>query len=157
MLFLVKATSYLFNNVHRLLIKPIYVKQELGKMFKTRLGLAALGFSAVSFLFIFLAFGSSSWLVTDGQIEPSKTKFENLGKIMFIIPFILVWMIHDRISILSGLWFICFKNFEDPRHLYDTKFKECWWFYEEEYYIIHEFLLPGKSWSLFIIPTVKSV
>lgn len=53
-------------------------------MFKTRLGLAALGFSAVAFLFILLAFVTEAWLVTDGQIEPSKTKFENLGNMLLI-------------------------------------------------------------------------
>lgn len=52
-------------------------------MFKTRLGLAALGFSAVAFLFIILAFSSNAWLVTDGHIEPTRTKFENLGEVLF--------------------------------------------------------------------------
>ncbi|XKL60555.1 hypothetical protein PGB90_007612 [Kerria lacca] len=89
-------------------------------MFKTKLGLVALVHSSVAFLFIVLAFVSSSWLVTDGEIEDSKLKFENLG-----------------------LWIVCFKNFEDPKHWYDVKFTECWWVYEEEFYIIHQFLLPG--------------
>ena len=38
---------------------------------------------------------------------------------------------------------MCFKNFEEPHHWYDTKFTGCWWVFEEEYYIIHDFLLPG--------------
>jgi hypothetical protein len=42
-----------------------------------------------------------------------------------------------------GLWQVCFKNFEEPHHWYDTKFTGCWWVFEEEYYIIHDFLLPG--------------
>ncbi len=49
-------------------------------MAKTRLGLTALGFSVVAFICIFLAFITSSWLVTDHQIEESKEKFESLGK-----------------------------------------------------------------------------
>lgn len=124
-------------------------------MFKTRLGLAALGFSAVAFLFILLAFVTEAWLVTDGQIEPSKTKFENLGN-MLLITFLYSitdfqkWGVEATVNFvfswffILGLWIVCFKHFEDPRHLYDTKFSDCWWFYEEEYYIIHEFLLPGK-------------
>ncbi|XP_065210528.1 uncharacterized protein kune [Planococcus citri] len=87
-------------------------------MIKTRLGLTALGFAAVAILFILLAFVTSSWLVTDGELE--KPKFESIG-----------------------LWIVCFKDFEDQRHWYDTHFAGCWWVYEEEYYIIHEFLLPG--------------
>lgn len=42
-----------------------------------------------------------------------------------------------------GLWEVCFSNFEDFRHHYDTRFTGCWWVFEEEYYIIHDFLLPG--------------
>lgn len=42
-----------------------------------------------------------------------------------------------------GLWEVCFVNFHDFRHHYDFNFTGCWWVYEEEYYIIHDFLLPG--------------
>lgn len=44
---------------------------------------------------------------------------------------------------ISGLWQVCLKNFEDTRHMYDTKFNSCWWIFEEEYYIIQDLLLPG--------------
>lgn len=43
-----------------------------------------------------------------------------------------------------GLWCVCFHDFEDPRHWYETKFTGCWWVFEEEYYIIHDVLLPGR-------------
>ena len=42
----------------------------------------------------------------------------------------------------AGLWQVCFRGFQDPRHLYDTTFYGCWWVFEEEYYIIHDILLP---------------
>lgn len=42
----------------------------------------------------------------------------------------------------SGLWKVCFNGFQDIRHLYDTKFYGCWWVFQEEYYIIHDTLLP---------------
>lgn len=45
-------------------------------------------------------------------------------------------------SIFAGLWQVCFQGFQDPRHLYDTRFYGCWWVFEEEYYIIHDILLP---------------
>ncbi|KAJ4437342.1 hypothetical protein ANN_17481 [Periplaneta americana] len=41
------------------------------------------------------------------------------------------------------LWQVCFQGFVDPRHWYETKFYGCWWVFEEEYYIIHDILLPG--------------
>lgn len=47
-------------------------------MAKTKLGKTALGFATTAFLFIFIAFVTSSWLVTDGQLEDPK--FENIGK-----------------------------------------------------------------------------
>lgn len=87
-------------------------------MGKSRVALTAIGYSCFSFLCIFLAFVSPSWLVTDGTLK--NPKFEKLG-----------------------LWFICFENFTDIRHHYDTVFSQCWWVYEEEYYIIFELLLPG--------------
>ena len=46
-------------------------------MAKTRLGRVALGFAGVAFLFVFIAFITSSWLVTDGELEDPK--FENIG------------------------------------------------------------------------------
>lgn len=45
--------------------------------------------------------------------------------------------------IFTGLWVICFKGFEDPHHWYDTKFNDCWWVFEEEYYIIYDILFKG--------------
>lgn len=48
----------------------------------------------------------------------------------------------EIISIFAGLWQVCFQGFQDPRHLYDTRFYGCWWVFEEEYYIIHDILLP---------------
>lgn len=42
-----------------------------------------------------------------------------------------------------GLWEVCFRDFEDFRHQYDYRFTGCWWVFEEEYYIIFDFLLPG--------------
>jgi PMP-22/EMP/MP20/Claudin tight junction len=35
------------------------------------------------------------------------------------------------------------ENFEDIHRFYDTRFTGCMWVFEEEYYIIHDFLLPG--------------
>lgn len=43
----------------------------------------------------------------------------------------------------AGLWQVCFQDFEDPRHFYDTRFSSCWWVFEEEYYTIRDILLPG--------------
>lgn len=38
---------------------------------------------------------------------------------------------------------MCFKNFTDIHRFYDNQFEGCMWVFEEEYYIIHDFLLPG--------------
>lgn len=38
---------------------------------------------------------------------------------------------------------MCFKNFTDIHRFYDYQFQGCMWVFEEEYYIIHDFLLPG--------------
>lgn len=65
-----------------------------------------------------LAFVTPNWLETDGQLENPK-------------------------FVKIGLWQVCFRGFEDTRHWYDTKFYGCWWVFEEEYYIIHNILLPG--------------
>lgn len=41
------------------------------------------------------------------------------------------------------MWEVCFNGFEEVHHWYDTVFTGCWWIFEEEYYIIHDILLPG--------------
>lgn len=51
-------------------------------------------------------------------------------------------VIHTVIVFL-GLWEVCFNGFQDVHHWYDTIFTGCWWIFEEEYYIIHDILLPG--------------
>lgn len=38
---------------------------------------------------------------------------------------------------------MCLKNFTDIHRFYDYRFDGCMWVFEEEYYIIHDFLLPG--------------
>lgn len=48
-----------------------------------------------------------------------------------------------NIFIFIGLWVVCFKDFEDSHHWYDTKFGNCWWVFEEEYYIIYDILFKG--------------
>lgn len=45
--------------------------------------------------------------------------------------------------LISGLWTVCFQNFQDIHRFYDVRFTGCMWVFEEEYYIIHDFLLPG--------------
>lgn len=45
--------------------------------------------------------------------------------------------------VILGLWTVCFKNFTDIHRFYDVQFQGCMWVFEEEYYIIHDFLLPG--------------
>ncbi|KAJ3632861.1 hypothetical protein MTP99_009844 [Tenebrio molitor] len=87
-------------------------------MAKTKTGICAVILSVTSFFFILTAFCSGYWLVNDGQIPDPK-------------------------FLRIGLWEVCFRNFEDFRHHYDNKFTGCWWVFEEEYYIIHDFLLPG--------------
>jgi hypothetical protein len=47
------------------------------------------------------------------------------------------------LTVILGLWEVCFNGFEEVHHWYDTVFTGCWWIFEEEYYIIHDFLLPG--------------
>ncbi|XP_050538077.1 uncharacterized protein LOC126903712 [Daktulosphaira vitifoliae] len=87
-------------------------------MAKSRNGLTAVGLSVLGTLFVLLAFCTKSWLVTDGKLE--HPKFERIG-----------------------LWVVCFKDFEDSHHWYDTKFGNCWWVFEEEYYIIYDVLFKG--------------
>lgn len=78
----------------------------------------AVGISAFAGLCYLIAFVSPYWLVTDGRIE--NPRFTNLG-----------------------LWEVCFNGFQDIHRFYDTVFTGCMWVFEEEYYIIHDFLLPG--------------
>ncbi|XP_068144933.1 uncharacterized protein kune [Drosophila tropicalis] len=78
----------------------------------------ALGISVFSFLLFLIAFATPYWLVTDGRLQ--NPKFTNLG-----------------------LWTVCFNNFQDIHRFYDIRFTGCMWVFEEEYYIIHDFLLPG--------------
>lgn len=35
------------------------------------------------------------------------------------------------------------NDFQDIHRFYDTRFTGCMWVFEEEYYIIHDYLLPG--------------
>lgn len=78
----------------------------------------AVGISAVAFLLFIIAFATPYWLVTDGRLH--NPRFKNLG-----------------------LWEVCFHDFQDIHRFYDTLFRGCMWVFEEEYYIIHDFLLPG--------------
>ncbi|KAL3282103.1 hypothetical protein HHI36_005301 [Cryptolaemus montrouzieri] len=85
---------------------------------KNRTGLFAIGTTVAAFIFILIAFCTPYWLQNDEKIENPQ-------------------------FIKIGLWEVCFVNFEDFRHHYDYRFTGCWWVFEEEYYIIHDFLLPG--------------
>lgn len=80
--------------------------------------MCAIGLTAFCFFCIVFAFCTPWWLVTDGKLPAPK--FQQLG-----------------------LWEVCFNKFEDFDHWYDYKFTGCWWVFEEEYYIIFDFLLPG--------------
>ncbi|XP_016659524.1 uncharacterized protein LOC107883632 [Acyrthosiphon pisum] len=82
-------------------------------MIKSRNGLTAAGLSVLGTFLVLLAFTTKSWLVTDGKLK--NPEFERLG-----------------------LWVVCFKGFKDPRHWYDTRFHNCWWVFEEEYYTISD-------------------
>ncbi|KAK0078619.1 hypothetical protein PV325_002260 [Microctonus aethiopoides] len=86
-------------------------------MGKTRTGKIAASCTAVAFILIVIAFTTPNWLSTDGKLD--NPKFYKIG-----------------------LWQVCFQGFQDIRHLYKTKFHGCWWVFEEEYYIIHDILLP---------------
>lgn len=46
-------------------------------------------------------------------------------------------------SLFVGLWTVCLNNFTDIHRFYDYRFTGCMWVFEEEYYIIHDYLLPG--------------
>uniref|UniRef100_A0A1A9V241 Uncharacterized protein n=1 Tax=Glossina austeni TaxID=7395 RepID=A0A1A9V241_GLOAU len=80
--------------------------------------IVAVGLSAVAFSLFLVAFATPYWLVTDGRLK--NPRFTNLG-----------------------LWEVCFRSFQDIHRFFDTEFKGCMWVFEEEYYIIHDFLLPG--------------
>uniref|UniRef100_A0A0A9Z8Z2 Uncharacterized protein n=1 Tax=Lygus hesperus TaxID=30085 RepID=A0A0A9Z8Z2_LYGHE len=86
-------------------------------MGKSRSGLTATGVSVLSFLFILIAFSTPNWLETDGSLH--RPKFSKVG-----------------------LWSVCFKEFKDPHFWYDVTFENCWWIFEEEFYIIFDVLLP---------------
>lgn len=45
--------------------------------------------------------------------------------------------------IITGLWEVCLNDFQDIHRFYDNRFSSCMWVFEEEYYIIHDYLLPG--------------
>ncbi|KAI5694143.1 hypothetical protein M8J76_004994 [Diaphorina citri] len=87
-------------------------------MAKSRNGLISAGITVLGFFFLLLAFTSHSWVVSNGRIQDPQ--FQSIG-----------------------LWSICLTGFEEFHHWYDTKFYGCWWVFEEEYYIIHDFLFPG--------------
>ena len=40
------------------------------------------------------------------------------------------------------MWALCLNNFEDVHRFYDVRFTGCMWIFEEEYYIIHDYILP---------------
>lgn len=43
---------------------------------------------------------------------------------------------------LSGLWEVCFNNFIEPHYFYEEPFDGCGWVFDDEYVVIHDFLLP---------------
>lgn len=87
----------------------------MGKSLTTKVAAACTG---MAFAFVVIAFTTPCWLETDGKLA-------------------------NATFIRLGLWEVCFHNFQDIRHLYDTRFNSCWWIFEEEYYIIQDLLLPG--------------
>ncbi|XP_014289088.1 uncharacterized protein kune [Halyomorpha halys] len=87
-------------------------------MAKSRSGLISTGIAVLSFLLIIIAFSTPYWLETDEKL--SKPKFRRIG-----------------------LWEVCFVEFKEPHFWYDTTYGSCWWIFEEEFYIIFDFLLPG--------------
>lgn len=60
-------------------------------------------------------------------------------------------MIIKTVFFFTGLWVVCFKDFEDTHHWYDTKFSSCWWVFEEEYYIIYDILFKGVCTTCFTV------
>lgn len=91
---------------------------NLLRMAKSRTGLISTGIAVVSFLLILIAFSTPNWLESDNVLR--HPKFQRIG-----------------------LWEVCFVNFSEPHYWYDTTFDSCWWIFEEEFYIIFNFLLPG--------------
>nr|XP_023011978.1 uncharacterized protein LOC111502200 [Leptinotarsa decemlineata] len=85
---------------------------------KTKTGICAIAVTVAASIFVIISFCSPYWLVNDEKIQ-------------------------DPQFIKIGLWEVCFRNFRDFRHQYDFNFTGCWWVFEEEYYIIFDFLLPG--------------
>lgn len=122
---------------------------------KSKTGSFALGFFVLASIFTVIAFVSPYWLVTDGKLKDPK--FIRIGKYLLdnIFSLLIVVIILNlslcnlaRISeflcvSFAGLWEVCFNGFEEVHHWYDTIFTGCWWIFEEEYYIIHDILLPG--------------
>lgn len=87
-------------------------------MGKTRTGKVAIGCTVIGFIFVLIAFTTPNWLQTDGKkLNPT---FHRIG-----------------------LWRFCVQDFEDQKHHYDVKFNGCNWIFQEEHYIIHDFLLPS--------------
>ncbi|XP_012261648.2 uncharacterized protein LOC105689310 [Athalia rosae] len=87
-------------------------------MGKTKTGKGAAICTGIAFVLVVIAFTTPNWLETDGKLE--KPKFVKIG-----------------------LWQVCFQGIQDTRHFYDdTRFYGCWWVFEEEYYIIHDIVLP---------------
>uniref|UniRef100_A0ABD2VVS2 Uncharacterized protein n=1 Tax=Trichogramma kaykai TaxID=54128 RepID=A0ABD2VVS2_9HYME len=86
-------------------------------MNKSRVEKVAAVCTAISFIFLLIAFTTPNWLETDGKLE--KPKFEQLG-----------------------LWQICFKEFQDVRHWYDYEYRGCSWIFKEDSKIIYETTLP---------------
>ncbi|XP_052854680.1 uncharacterized protein LOC128263645 [Drosophila gunungcola] len=89
----------------------------------------ALCISVLSVVFFVIAFSTPYWLVTDGRSQDPR--FTNLG-----------------------LWEVCFNNFQDIHRFFDNRFNGCMWVFEEEYYIIHDFLLPGFYISVQLFATL---
>ncbi|XP_070497211.1 uncharacterized protein [Chironomus tepperi] len=85
---------------------------------RTKTAKYAVGFTFGAFVFIVISFSTPYWLVNDGVLKDPK--FLNLG-----------------------LWELCFQNFRDIHRFYDTIFDGCMWIFEEEFYIIHDYVLPS--------------
>lgn len=47
-----------------------------------------------------------------------------------------------------GLWTYCFDHFRYPHYQFDKLFDGCNTVFSEEYYVIREWLLPGKKYCL---------
>ncbi|CAG7832056.1 unnamed protein product [Allacma fusca] len=69
----------------------------------------------LAFLFIIIAFSTSSWLEAGGDLRNPK-------------------------FIKIGLWEGCFENLQDDRHQYDIKISGCWWLLAEELYHLNDLI-----------------